>query len=165
MKLLSRPIPSTSVSRPWRPRRLPLTVATILPERPSRSHAQQLRAFHRVASYSTSILDQGTQTPALPHGPLRILFCGSDDFSAVALRALDQERAKNPELIKSIDVLYRPAKRTGRGLKELTFPAIHDVAQALPGIRKVHHIDSFKVWNVSLWRQAREMNQVLTATC
>ena len=50
--------------------------------------------------------------------PLRILFCGSDDLSAVCLKALYQEQQRDPEGIKSIDVLVRPAKPYGRSLKK-----------------------------------------------
>lgn len=51
--------------------------------------------------------------------PLRILFCGSDDFSIASLRALHQERKRNPILIASIDVLCRPGKPAGRNLKTI----------------------------------------------
>lgn len=49
--------------------------------------------------------------------PLRILFCGTDAFSVASLRALRAEQLRDPDHIRSIDVLVRPAKRTGRGLK------------------------------------------------
>lgn len=50
--------------------------------------------------------------------PLRILFCGSDDFSIPSLRALYDEHTKNRDFIASIDVVCRPPKRVGRGLKQ-----------------------------------------------
>lgn len=50
--------------------------------------------------------------------PLRILFCGSDDFSIASLHALYDEHVKNRDFIASIDVLCRPPKRVGRGLKQ-----------------------------------------------
>jgi len=53
------------------------------------------------------------------HEPLRILFCGSDEFSIASLRALDEERRRAPDLIHSIDVVHRPAKPSGRRLKTL----------------------------------------------
>src|SRR5947207_14088383 len=50
--------------------------------------------------------------------PLRILFCGSDGFSGASLTALHNEYVNRPESnIASIDVVCRPGKRTGRGLK------------------------------------------------
>jgi hypothetical protein len=49
--------------------------------------------------------------------PLRILFCGSDEFSSASLRALHAEHRRNPQSIASIDVVHRPAKRVERGLK------------------------------------------------
>lgn len=51
--------------------------------------------------------------------PLRILFCGSDDFSCVSLKALHEEKERNQGLIKSIDVVVRPPKPTGRGNKTI----------------------------------------------
>jgi methionyl-tRNA formyltransferase len=51
--------------------------------------------------------------------PLRILFCGSDEFSCHSLQALHHEHKRNSRLIRSIDVVVRPAKRTGRGNKVL----------------------------------------------
>ena len=50
--------------------------------------------------------------------PLRILFCGSDDFSIASLRALYKEHERDKALIESIDVVCRPAKPVGRGLKD-----------------------------------------------
>ena len=49
--------------------------------------------------------------------PLRILFCGSDEFSCASLEALQAEKERNRELIRSIDVVVRPPKPTGRGNK------------------------------------------------
>jgi methionyl-tRNA formyltransferase len=49
--------------------------------------------------------------------PLRILFCGSDDFSIASLRALLDEKEANQKLIESIEVVHKKGKRSGRGLK------------------------------------------------
>lgn len=51
--------------------------------------------------------------------PLRILFCGSDDFSNYSLRALHRLQKEQPGVISSIDVICRPDKRSGRGLKKV----------------------------------------------
>lgn len=51
--------------------------------------------------------------------PLRILFCGSDQFSIAHLKALHAYHLKQPERISSIDVVCRPGKRVGRGLKQI----------------------------------------------
>ena len=51
--------------------------------------------------------------------PLRILFCGSDEFSCASLAALHAEHRRNPGLVRSIDVFARPDKPFGRGRKEL----------------------------------------------
>lgn len=60
--------------------------------------------------------------------PLRILFCGSDEFSIVSLRALHEEQLRCSDRIASIDVVCRPGKRVGRGLKQIregTFTRSH----------------------------------------
>lgn len=64
---------------------------------------------HRGRRYSTA--------PEKISGPLHILFCGSDDFSCASLKALHAEHVGNPDLIRSIDVVVRPGKPTGRGYK------------------------------------------------
>ena len=66
-----------------------------------------LRAFG-LRYYSTKTFD-----------PLRILFCGSDEFSIASLNALHAYHLKHPERVSSIDVVCRPGKRVGRGLKEI----------------------------------------------
>jgi hypothetical protein len=53
--------------------------------------------------------------------PLRILFCGSDEFSIASLRALNAKKLESSSNgIASIDVVARPGKRTGRGLKTVS---------------------------------------------
>ena len=51
--------------------------------------------------------------------PLRILFCGADEFSIYSLRALHALQQQRPEKITSIDVVCRPDKRVGRGLRQI----------------------------------------------
>ncbi len=51
--------------------------------------------------------------------PLRILFCGSDGFSIASLEALNARRLRKRDFISSIDVVCRPGKRVGRGLKQI----------------------------------------------
>jgi methionyl-tRNA formyltransferase len=53
------------------------------------------------------------------YDPLRILFCGADEFSIASLKALHEEHIKRPDRISSIDVVCRPGKRVGRGLKKI----------------------------------------------
>jgi hypothetical protein len=48
---------------------------------------------------------------------LNILFCGSDEFSIASLRALHKAKREDHLNIRSIDVVHRPGKPTGRGLK------------------------------------------------
>lgn len=51
--------------------------------------------------------------------PLRILFCGSDNFSIGSLRSLNDERQKDADSIASIDVVCKSPKRVGRDLKNV----------------------------------------------
>jgi hypothetical protein len=60
-----------------------------------------------------------SSTATKHHEPLRVLFCGADAFSIYSLRALHKLRQANPEKIASIDVVCRPDKRVGRGLKKI----------------------------------------------
>ncbi|KAF2809329.1 Formyltransferase [Mytilinidion resinicola] len=76
--------------------------------------------------------------------PLRILFCGSDDFSIASLRAVHAEHLFDPGAIASIDVVHRPGKLTGRGLKQLREVPIKKVAQELK--LPTHEIDTFTGW-------------------
>ncbi|KAF2086043.1 Formyltransferase, partial [Saccharata proteae CBS 121410] len=82
---------------------------------------------------------------AQKHDPLRILYCGSDNFSVTHLRALVEEKERNPSLIQSIDVVHPPAKRTGRGLKNLTEVPVAELARSfsLP----THSPNGLKDWN------------------
>jgi hypothetical protein len=73
------------------------------------------RAAHVVTFLSVSRRGL-SRTPTAK--PLRVLFCGSDEFSGESLRAVHAEQQRNPNLIASIDVLLRRAKLSGRGLKE-----------------------------------------------
>ena len=60
--------------------------------------------------------------------PLRILFCGSDEFSIASVLKLHDEHQKSKDIISSIDVVCRPGKPTGRGLKTIregNFPFNH----------------------------------------
>lgn len=70
-------------------------------------------------SISPAHIPRRLQSTSPSHGPLRILFCGSDHFSATSLKALYGEYAAQTGLIESIDVLCRADKRTGRGMKTL----------------------------------------------
>ncbi|KAI9701559.1 MAG: Methionyl-tRNA formyltransferase [Candelina mexicana] len=77
--------------------------------------------------------------------PLRILFCGSEDFSIASLRAVHDEHIKDPNLIASIDVVCKPGKRVGRGLKGFREVPIKAVAEDLN--LPVHEIPTFTGWN------------------
>ncbi|KXS96398.1 hypothetical protein AC579_5419 [Pseudocercospora musae] len=79
------------------------------------------------------------------HDPLRILFCGADDFSSHSLRALHGLKEQKPEMVASIDVVCRPDKRTGRGLKYIREVPIKSTAQSLN--LPIHHLDTFTGWS------------------
>lgn len=53
------------------------------------------------------------------YDPLRILFCGSDEFSIASLKALHAEHQQRPDRIASIDVVCRPGKMFGKGLNNI----------------------------------------------
>lgn len=50
---------------------------------------------------------------------LRILFCGSDEFSSASLKALYELHQRKPGLVRSIDVMVRPGKPSGRSMKTI----------------------------------------------
>lgn len=77
---------------------------------------------------------------------LRVLFCGSDEFSICSLEALHKYAQTDGSKVRSIEVATRTDKRTGRGLKNITAPPIKNVAHQL-GLR-VHQFDTFRDWNL-----------------
>ncbi|KAI1850204.1 hypothetical protein JX266_004062 [Neoarthrinium moseri] len=85
-------------------------------------------------------------SPPKASDPLRILFCGSDEFSCANLRALHAEHVRNPSLVESIDVVVRPGKRVGRGYKKIQHPLLRDVATEL-GL-PIHERDTFTGWDM-----------------
>ena len=78
--------------------------------------------FHPFSPSAAYIIPRACQIRSYnsqaPFEPLRILFCGSDEFSVASLRALHKEHERDKTLIESIDVVCRPAKPVGRGLKD-----------------------------------------------
>ncbi|KAJ0296441.1 hypothetical protein COL5a_009045 [Colletotrichum fioriniae] len=76
--------------------------------------------------------------------PLRILFCGSDDFSCAALTALTVEKKRNPALIESLEVVVRPSKLSGRGMKNVREVPLKTLAQQLR--LPIHVRDTFTKW-------------------
>ncbi|KAL2157679.1 hypothetical protein VTH06DRAFT_5162 [Thermothelomyces fergusii] len=78
--------------------------------------------------------------------PLRILFCGSDEFSCASLQALHDEHKINSTLIRSIDVVVRPSKPTGRGYRVMREVPLRSLAQQLD--LPIHERDTFTGWNM-----------------
>lgn len=89
----------------------------------------------------------------LPSDPLRILFCGSDAFSVASLRALHALRAADPSLVESLDVLVRPGKPVGRGLKHIARGPCYHVARDELGL-PVHERDTFTSWDLPTTHQS-----------
>ncbi|KAK5133977.1 hypothetical protein LTR08_007097 [Meristemomyces frigidus] len=96
------------------------------------------RAHFDSARYSS------TFATAKQHDPLRVLFCGADDFSIYSLRALHELQQKRADKIASIDVVYRPGKRYGRGMKKIRELPIKEAATEL-GLT-LHEVDTFQDW-------------------
>lgn len=80
-----------------------------------------------------------------PSDPLRILFCGTDDFSIASLKALHHYSTSPQSNILSVDVVTKTDKRTGRGLKIIKPPAIKQAALDLK--LPLHQIDTFTGWS------------------
>ncbi|KAK4121354.1 hypothetical protein N657DRAFT_673667 [Parathielavia appendiculata] len=88
----------------------------------------------------------GTSTASKKSDPLRILFCGSDDFSCHSLGALHDEQKRNANLIRSIDVVVRPSKPTGRGHKVIREVPARKLAEELK--LPIHVRDTFTGWDL-----------------
>ncbi|XXH03472.1 hypothetical protein Hte_009877 [Hypoxylon texense] len=95
---------------------------------------------------TTTTTTEDTKTKKKKSDPLRVLFCGSDEFSCAALEALHREHVRDPGLVRSIDVVARPGKRTGRGYKVIHHPPIRELATKL-GL-PVHERDTFTGWDM-----------------
>ena len=79
----------------------------------------RIQPYPRLATYCIARAYQiRSYASQVSFEPLRILFCGSDDFSIASLRALYKEHERDKALIESIDVVSRPPKPVGRGLKD-----------------------------------------------
>ncbi|KAF2622276.1 Formyltransferase [Macroventuria anomochaeta] len=89
-------------------------------------------------------LSRSAAGPTRHADPLRILFCGSDEFSIASLRALHDASRHVPGLIEEIHVAHRPAKPTGRGLKVLREVPIAKTASSLS--LPIHTFDTFTGW-------------------
>ena len=75
---------------------------------------------------------------------LRILLCGTDEFSIESLKALHHESRKTKQ-IESIDVLTKKDKAIGRGSKKIYAAPIKKTAIDLK--LPLHQIDTFTGWS------------------
>lgn len=73
----------------------------------------------------SSIASARRWSSTAPHDPLRVLFCGADQFSIFSLKALNDVRLKYPDKVASIDVVCKKDKRVGRGLKNWQEGSMH----------------------------------------
>ncbi|KAH6840714.1 methionyl-tRNA formyltransferase-like protein [Chaetomium sp. MPI-CAGE-AT-0009] len=89
---------------------------------------------------------QSYSTAPKKSDPLRILFCGSDEFSCASLKALHHEHKHNADLIRSIDVVVRPSKPTGRGYKVIREVPLRGLAEKLS--LPIHVRDTFTGWDM-----------------
>lgn len=111
--------------------------------------------------------------------PLRILFCGSEEFSCESLAALHSEHVANSRLVEALDVMVRPAKKTGRGLKQLRHGKIpqncyaegeHDAEVSVAPCKilaedlglKVHERDTFTGWTVGYTRMGEKTSLLIS---
>ncbi|CZR60423.1 uncharacterized protein PAC_10319 [Phialocephala subalpina] len=104
----------------------------------------------RISKNSSTLLcrSRSYTTPRKVSKPLRILFCGSDDFSVASLQALHSLSQDVPSLIRSIDVMCRPPKPVGRGMKILQQVPLFHAAEAL-GLQ-IHQRDTFSGWDIPM---------------
>lgn len=122
--------------------------------------AQQRR---RLSSYSPfpSLTFSNSGYAKLVSDPLRILFCGSDAFSIPSLRALHALQTSRPSLVESVDVLVRPGKPVGRGLKQVKHSACYHLARELD--LPIHQRDTFTGWELPRSRSARKHFNLIIA--
>lgn len=97
--------------------------------------------------------------------PLRILFCGSDDFSIASLRALYHHSRLATSNVASIDVATRPDKAVGRNRqKNVLSPPIKHAAEQL--MLPVHQFDTFRGWDLPTLRKGEKphINMVIAVS-
>ncbi|KAG5972521.1 hypothetical protein E4U58_006446, partial [Claviceps cyperi] len=94
-----------------------------------------------------------TSTLSTPHAParrlqepLRILFCGSDDFSCTSLKALHQEMERKAGLVESVEVVVLPNMFKGRGMRYVEDGPCKSLAQKL-GLR-LYERRTFEDWDL-----------------
>ncbi|KIH89260.1 hypothetical protein SPBR_06398 [Sporothrix brasiliensis 5110] len=128
------------------------------------------------------VIDETRQMPGMVrlaysdtpyHEPLRILFCGSDAFSCASLQALYdvmlQQKTDGmavspdrPGRIASLDVVVRPAKRSGRGMKQAVDSPVKVLATQL-GL-PIHERDTFTGWTPPPAASGRGINLVVAVS-
>ncbi|KAJ4395844.1 Methionyl-tRNA formyltransferase [Gnomoniopsis smithogilvyi] len=136
---------ATLYNNTWRPTALP-HVTTPTTHFPSRYCPN---ARHIVTTETAPKINLNIRPlPPKTSDPLRILFCGSDHFSCASLSALHNLHKAEPQLIESIDVLVRPGKKSGRGLKRIAVGPLFHLASELN--LPLHQRDTFTGWKLPL---------------
>ncbi|KAI0446236.1 Formyltransferase [Xylaria telfairii] len=143
MSRLLGPLEATAQSAAalFSPRSSQRTSSSVL--RSGRDYASRYQRLHVPSPFCRRWC---SAAPERTSDPLHILFCGSDEFSCASLKALHDEHVRNPDLIRSIDVVVRPGKRTGRGYKVVRHPPIRSFAERL-GLQ-IHERDTFTGWSM-----------------
>ncbi|KAG5936303.1 hypothetical protein E4U59_005084 [Claviceps monticola] len=94
----------------------------------------------------TSTLSTPHAPARRPQEPLRILFCGSDNFSCPSLRALHREMQQKTGLVESIEVVVLPSMAQGREMKYVKDGPCKSLARDL-GLR-IHERRTFEDWDL-----------------
>lgn len=102
----------------------------------------------RFYSHSSQLRLLGKLDPLVASQPLRILFCGSDEFSAISLQRLHQESLRDRSFITSIDVVCKAGKPAGRGLRTIRHVPIKHLAHQLE--LSLHEIPTFTGWTPNI---------------
>ncbi|CUS13431.1 unnamed protein product [Tuber aestivum] len=106
---------------------------------------------------------RSVSTESLAKEPLKILFCGSDHFSTVSLKALHNEHLSNGDLIRSIDVLTLEDKRSGRGMKTIREVPVKSLAKSLSLPR--HEVCEFgSDWNLPYNSFGENINMLIAVS-
>ncbi|KAH7149337.1 formyl transferase [Dactylonectria estremocensis] len=105
-----------------------------------------LRSFLRPRSLVGLMISRRRCLSTRATDPLRILFCGSDEFSCASLKAIYEEKIRNKDLVESLDVMVLPPKRAGRGYKDIREVPCKVLAEEMGLV--THQRDTFTKWEL-----------------
>ncbi|KAK6433186.1 Methionyl-tRNA formyltransferase [Oleoguttula sp. CCFEE 5521] len=133
-----RPPPSFRTIKPWSWRPHAVTAGGIRLSSHRTTKVYPDRYTSTFAAPSVLQIRNSSSSPGTRNA-LRVLFCGADAFSIYSLKALHDLHLAQPDTIVSIDVVCRPDKRVGPGLKQ--------VREAFELDLPLHQIDTFTGWS------------------